>query len=97
MEREPLITLEAIGLKTLSELYELDPVEIVKLMDERNVPVNPGDAFLAVLLLRGVEDLRQATLTLDRSTERLAMLTRVLVGLTIALLVAAVVTLIVAG
>ena len=97
VEREPLITLEAIGLKTLSELYELNPVEIVKRMDERNVPVHPGDAFLAVLLLRGVEDLRQATLTLDKSTDRLAKLTRVLVALTVALLVVAVVTLVIAS
>ena len=50
MERAPLITLEAIGLKRLSELYELDPDEVVKRMDERNVPLNSGDAFLAVVV-----------------------------------------------
>jgi hypothetical protein len=97
VEREPLVTLEAVGLKTLSELYELDPAEVVKRMDEGNVPVNPGDAFLAVLLLRGVHDLREATLDLDKSTERLARLTRALVGLTVALLVVAATTLVVAS
>lgn len=50
VERAPLITLEAIGLKRLSELYELDPDEVVKRMDERNVPLNSGDAFLAVVV-----------------------------------------------
>jgi hypothetical protein len=94
--RAPIITLEAIGLTRLSELYELDPDEVVKLMDERNVPLNPGDAFLAVVVLRAIRDLRKATLDLDESTARLATLTWVLVGLTIALVLLGVATLLAA-
>jgi hypothetical protein len=47
------VTLESIGLKTWAELYELDTSEVVRRMGERNVPLHAGDAFLAILVLRG--------------------------------------------
>lgn len=87
MAPETPITLESVGLSTWSELYALDSAEIVRLMDEKKVPLHPGDAFLAVAVLRGVFDLREATLALDRSTHRLLSLTVLLAVVALATLV----------
>jgi len=75
------VTLESIGLSSWSELYALDTAEVVRRMDEKNVPLHPGDAFLAVTVLRGVSDLREATDALDRGTARLVHLTWALLAL----------------
>jgi hypothetical protein len=87
------VTLESIGVTSWSELYALDTAEVVKRMDEKNVPLHPGDAFLAVMVLRGVSELREATDALDRGTARLVHLTWALLALTVASVAIAVVAL----
>ena len=75
MSSYPTITLEAIGLKSWDQLYEKDPAEIIRLMSEKNVPLHPGDAFLAVLVVRSVADLAAASDRLEDLTLRLELLT----------------------
>jgi hypothetical protein len=64
MSRTP-VTLEALGLRSLSDLYNADTDEIVASLDK--VPLHEGDAFLAVLVLRAVNDLRVSAERLDRT------------------------------
>lgn len=45
--------------------YEMDTADALRRVDERNVRLHPGDAGLAVLVLRGVSDLERATKRLD--------------------------------
>jgi len=69
------ITLEAIGLESWGQLYAKDPAEVIRLMGEKNVPLHPGDAFLAVLVVRSVADLAAASERLESLTRRLELLT----------------------
>jgi hypothetical protein len=88
MNTPPPITLEAIGLNSWAELYALDSAELVEKLGR--VPLHAGDAFIAVMVLRGVADLRKATEALDRSTEQLINLTRALFAVAIISLIVAV-------
>lgn len=65
------MTLEAAKVKTYSELFELPTAEAVRRLDAGKVPLHQGDAFLAVLVLRGVDDLRRSAQALDKARERL--------------------------
>jgi hypothetical protein len=47
------------------------------------VPLHAGDAFLAVLVLRAVADLADATKRLEKATNRLVWLTLALVVATV--------------
>jgi hypothetical protein len=72
--------LAAVKVKSYSELLELPPAEVVRRLDQQpEVPLHPGDAFLAVLVLRAVGDLADATRRLERVTYLLLILTAVLV------------------
>jgi hypothetical protein len=62
--------LGAIGLETYSQLYELPIAEVIKRLDEKNAPLHAGDAFLAVLVLRGVLELADAAEKLDEASRR---------------------------
>jgi hypothetical protein len=84
------VTLESIGVRNWSELYALDTAEILRRMDEKNVPLHPGDAFLAITVLRGVSDLQKATAALDRGTARLVHLTWALLALAVTSVILAV-------
>jgi hypothetical protein len=77
------VLLEAVGVKTYSQLYALPATEVVKRLDDKAVPVHKGDAFLAVLVLRAVADLADATKRLEKATNRLVWLTLALVVATV--------------
>ncbi len=62
------VVLEAVGVDSYAELGALDTAEVIRRMDERNAPLHPGDAFLAVLVLRGVAELGQSAKRLDRAS-----------------------------
>ena len=68
---ETPITLETIGLETWQQLYELKPDETIRRMSEKYVPLHPGDAFLAVLIIRAVTDLILATNQIEESSKRI--------------------------
>lgn len=77
--------LAAVNVTSYSELLELSPAEVVRRLDQQpEVPLHAGDAFLAVLVLRAVGDLADATRRLERVTYLLLILTAVLVLLAIA-------------
>lgn len=79
------VPLAAVGVKSYSELHALPTAEVVRRLDERAVvPLHEGDAFLAVLVLRAVADLADASKRLERATNRLLALTAVLVEVTVA-------------
>jgi hypothetical protein len=61
----PPVTLEALGLVSYSQLYDLDSDDVVRRLDR--VPVHEGDAFLAVMVLRAVTDLRRSAERLDHT------------------------------
>jgi hypothetical protein len=74
------VTLEAVDVQSYSELLALSPAEVVRRLDQKHeVPLHEGDAFLAVLVLRAVGDLADATKRLERATYLLLALTGVLV------------------
>jgi hypothetical protein len=57
---------------------------MVERIDKRNAPLHPGDAFLAVLVLRSVVDLRDTSKALDRARARFDRATLVLAVLALA-------------
>jgi hypothetical protein len=76
------VTLEAVKVKTYSELFALEPDEVLRRLDAGSVPLHEGDALLAVLVLRSVADLASASKRLETATNRLLLLTGVLVAVT---------------
>jgi hypothetical protein len=77
------VTLEAVKVKSYSELFELPPSEVLRRLDAGTVvPLHEGDAFLAVLVLRSVADLASASMRLETATNRLLWLTAALVIVT---------------
>jgi hypothetical protein len=87
------IVLDTIGVKSFTELGELDTAEVIQRVDERKTPLHPGDAFLGVLVLRGIGELQRSTERLDRASRRYEiaglLLAVVAVGVALAQLVAA--------
>jgi hypothetical protein len=76
------VPLEAVEVTSYSELFSLPTAEVVQRLDARTeVPLHEGDAFLAVLVLRAVADLSDATKRLEKATYLLLVLTGVLVVL----------------
>jgi hypothetical protein len=77
------VTLETVDVKSWSELFARPPAEILQRLDKGpGVPVNEGDAFLAVLVLRSVTDPGDASKHLEKATTRLFWLTAALVIVT---------------
>ena len=52
------------------ELFKLDTIEAIRRMDKQSAPLHAGDAFLAVMVLRGVSELRESAERLDRASRR---------------------------
>jgi hypothetical protein len=72
--------LAAVNVQSYSELLALPTAEVVRRLDQQpEVPLHDGDAFLAVLVLRAVGELADATKRLERVTYLLLILTAVLV------------------
>jgi hypothetical protein len=88
MAHTPPVTLETAGIENYSELYAMPTADVLKRLDEKNVPLHEGDAFLAVLVLRAVADLADASKRLERTTNRLLWLTAALVIVTAVAVVA---------
>jgi hypothetical protein len=65
MSSYPDVVLEAVGVKSYSELAALSTAEVIRRMDERRPALHPGDAFLSVLVLSAVTELRETTKSLD--------------------------------
>jgi hypothetical protein len=60
MSSYPDVVLEAVGVKSYSELAALSTAEVIRRMDERRPALHPGDAFLSA-----VTELRETTKSLD--------------------------------
>lgn len=74
MSRPVPVTLEAAGVGSFAELYDLPTAVVMERLDAgAGDTLNAGDAFLAVMVLRAVAELRQSTERLDatrRAIER---------------------------
>lgn len=66
------MTLESAKVKSYAELYGLPMAEVMKRLDEgaREI-LHPGDAFLAVMVLRAVAELSESTSRLDTARKTL--------------------------
>jgi hypothetical protein len=60
-----------MGVKSYTDLGELQADEIMRRLDAQDVPLHPGDKALAVIVLAALADLRRATDRLDRTSTRL--------------------------
>lgn len=92
----PNVVLEAVGVKSYAELAELGTDEIIKRLDDRDAPLHPGDAFLAVVVLAGVSELRETTKALDAAKRGLEQATIALAAAGVILTAATVVLAVVA-
>jgi hypothetical protein len=92
------VVLEAVGVKSYAELVALGTDEVIRRLDDRRmyVPLNPGDAFLAVLVLSAVADLRETSKSLDAAKRGFERATIALAASGVILTVATVVLAIVA-
>lgn len=80
--------LEAVKVQSYSELLELSPAETMRRLDAQDDQLlHSGDAFLAVVGLKAVGELADATRSLVDATKRLERVTYLLFGLTALLLV----------
>lgn len=57
--------LDAVGVQSYAELVELNTEEVIRRLDEHQPPLHPSDAFLAVLVLSAVSELRETAKALD--------------------------------
>jgi hypothetical protein len=87
------IVLDAVGLKSYAELAALGTEEVIRRLDHRRqyVPTNPGDAFLAVIALAAVSELRETSKSLDSAKHVFERATIVLASLAVILTAAGVV------
>jgi hypothetical protein len=66
------VTLEAAGVKSYAELYALPLGDVLQRLDEgAGRTLHPGDAFLAVVVLRAVAELGESTRRLDAARKGL--------------------------
>jgi hypothetical protein len=82
------IVLEAAGVKTYADLYELPVADVLKRLNERSVPLHPGDAFLAVLVLRAVAELETSAKRLNAAGTRFQIAGLVLAAVAVAVAIA---------
>ena len=81
--------LAPLGVKTFAELWELPLSEIMPKLDE--VSLHVGDAFIAVLVLKAVGELRAVTLATDAKTRQLVCAARLTLGVAVVALAATIV------
>jgi hypothetical protein len=92
MSSNPSVVLEAIGgVGSYAELAALGTDEVIRRMDERNPPLHPGDAFIAVMALAAVSELRETTVALDAAKRGFERATIVLAVLGVILTAASVI------
>ena len=90
------IFIKQLGLDSHRELYELDPEKVVDGLDEMDIDIQSGDAFLTVVQLRANADIRKSVGALEAGTKALERATWILVVLGIASLLVAAAALVVA-
>jgi hypothetical protein len=77
----PSVVLEAVGVDSYAELAALGTDEVIRRLDERKPPLHPADAFLAVILLSALSELRDTTKSLDAAKRGFERATIVLAAL----------------
>ena len=64
------IFIKQLGLDSHRELYELDPEKVVDGLDEMDIDIQSGDAFLTVVQLRANADIRKSVGALEAGTKQ---------------------------
>jgi len=67
--------------QSYAELVELGTEEVIRRLDEHQPPLHPSDAFLAVLVLSAVSELRETAKALDAARRGFERATLVLAAL----------------
>jgi hypothetical protein len=91
------VSLDAMGVKTVAELLALPTAEIAARLGK--APFPPSEKLIGAVLLRAVDDLRESTADLARSSRQMDEKTKTLVwiaGLTLAVAVVSVLASIIA-
>ena len=96
MSSYPSVVLEAVGVGSYAELSALGTDEVIRRLDERKPPLHPADAFLAVLVLSALSELRETTKSLDAAKRGFERATIALAAVGVILTAAAVIVAIVA-
>jgi hypothetical protein len=90
------IVLESVGVKSYAELTALGPAEMLRRLDDKKPPLQPSDAFLAVMVVSAVSELQATTKSLDGAKRGFERATIVLAALGVILAATSVVVAIVA-
>jgi hypothetical protein len=59
------VVLESVGVQSYADLVALGPDDILRLLDDKKPPLQPSDAFLAVMVISAVSELQATTRALD--------------------------------
>lgn len=85
------VVLDSIGVQSYADLVALGPEDILRLLDDKKPPLQPSDAFLAVLVISAVSELQATTRALDSAKRGFERATIVLASLGVILTAAGVV------
>jgi cytoskeletal protein RodZ len=92
----PSVALEAVGVRSYAELAALGTEEVIRRLDDRKPPLHPAEAFLAVMVLSALSELRETTKSLDAAKRGFERATIVLAALGVILTALGVIVAIVA-
>jgi hypothetical protein len=70
--------LDRIGIESFAALAAMDADEVIRRLDEKQPPIHTADAFLAVMVIAAVRDLRRTTEELDAAKRSFGRATLVL-------------------
>lgn len=90
------IVLESVGVESYAELTALGLAEILRRLDDEKPPLQPSDAFLAIMVVSAVSELQATTKSLDAAKRGFERATIVLAALGVILTAMSVVVAVVA-
>jgi hypothetical protein len=85
------VVLESVGVQSYADLVALGPEDILRLPDDKKPPLQPSDAFLAVMVVSAVSELQATTRALDSAKRGFERATIVLAALSVILTAAGVI------
>jgi hypothetical protein len=90
------VVLEQVGVQSYADLVALGPADILRLLDDKKPPLQPSDAFLAVMVVSAVSELQATTHALDSAKRGFERATIVLAAVSVILTAAGVIVALIA-